>query len=222
MMHVVEPRCGALAHALAVVAVTAAAREARDQRRAQQPLRVDHRLMRSAPASRAGMRRSRAMCPRSTARARQRRDATGMTLSTARCSRTSGAKASSTTQPMRASGLWRAQSRAAEARAPRRHQRRGRARNRAALGRIAEHLAGQHPIARDRMQRAIDAMMLVVEPGRRRARARCRGRSRAAARARARVISAERNSPCASITVSCGLRAHRAPECADLAPRRRR
>ncbi len=46
MMHVIEPGRRALAHALAVIPMPPAARETRDQRRAQQPLRVDHRLMR--------------------------------------------------------------------------------------------------------------------------------------------------------------------------------
>ena len=106
VMHVVEPGCGALAHARAVVAMTAAARETRDQRRAQQALCVDHRLVGLRP-HRAPECADFAPCRRPERRARQRRDATGMTLSTARCSRTSGAKASSTTQPMRASGRWR-------------------------------------------------------------------------------------------------------------------
>ncbi len=89
---------------LGVIAVAAAAREARDQRRfEQQTLGVDD-LVIAAAAERAAKAASSRHVDGERSAPRQRRDATGMTSDTAGWRPTSGANASSTTQAKRAPG----------------------------------------------------------------------------------------------------------------------
>ena len=87
--------------------------------------------------------------------------------------------------------------------------------------RISERHGGQQPVARDRVQRAVDPMMHVVEPCAPAARARSRGRSRAGGRARTARSAPSAPGPARRSPSSCVCVAHRARNARDLAPGRR-